>query len=153
MSTGNGDAPVKKPFGRPSEYKPEYCQLIIDHMAKGYSFEACAGKIGVDKITLYRWVKAHPDFCHAKAIAFERSRDFWETIAIDNVVNTSESGYDELGNKVSKSKSLNSAAWIFNMKNRFGWRDRVEFNQPERFVGLAASVNHPSHRVSRRMPV
>lgn len=27
------------------------------------------------------------------------------------------------------SKSLNSTVWIFNMKNRFGWRDKQEIEQ------------------------
>lgn len=102
--------------------------MVVQDMAKGYSFEAFAGLVGVSKETLYQWVKAHPDFADAKRRAFEVSRRFWEDAAVANLLNTSESGFDEMGNKVSRSKSLNSTAWIFNMKNRFGWRDRVEIS-------------------------
>lgn len=100
--------------------------MLIDDMAKGMSFEAFAGLANVDRFTLYRWAKEHPEFGDAKRTAFEASRRFWEKACADHLINTSETGYDELGNKVSRTKSLNSAAWIFNMKNRFGWRDRVE---------------------------
>lgn len=129
MSNPQGDSKPKHPGGRPPlEFKDEYCKMIKDHMAKGFSFESCAGLLGVHKETLYTWAKKFPQFSDAKREAFELSRLFWEKAAIDNLVNTSESGYDELGNKVSRSKSLNSTAWIFNMKNRFGWRDRVEIS-------------------------
>lgn len=128
MSNPSGDSKPKPIMGRPTQYRPEFCQMLKDDMAQGRSFEAFAGLAGVDKVTLYEWVKKHPDFANAKREAFELSRRFWEDAAIANLVNTSESGFDEMGNKVSRSKSLNSTAWIFNMKNRFGWRDRVEIS-------------------------
>lgn len=135
MSTTPGDKPK---IGRPSEYKPEYCEMLKQDMATGMSFEAFAGLIGVHKETLYRWSREHADFSDAKREAFELSRRFWERACVDNLINTSESGYDELGNKVSKSKSLNSSAWIFNMKNRFGWRDRVEISANDELSDVEA---------------
>jgi transposase-like protein len=63
------DVEVKKiaprPLGRPSSYKPEYCEELEAHMAIGYSFESFAGKIGVDRDTLYEWRKVHQDFSDA----------------------------------------------------------------------------------------
>lgn len=111
---------VKKSAGRPSLYKPEYCQQLLDHMTNGLSFEAFAGVIGVTRGTLYNWVEEHEDFAEAKAVALEKARLFWEKLGIDNALNVSESWH--MGG--SKSKSLNATIWIFNMKNRFGWRDK-----------------------------
>jgi hypothetical protein len=51
--------------GRPSEYRPEYCQAIIDAMAEGISLTAFAGVIGVSKDTVYEWIKRHSDFSDA----------------------------------------------------------------------------------------
>ncbi len=103
--------------GQPTKYREEYCQILINHMAKGFSFESFAGAILVHKDTLYEWVKTHEEFSEAKKIALEVSRLWWETKAIENVVQESTPGY---------TRSLNTAAWIFNMKNRFGWSDRTE---------------------------
>ena len=34
-----------KKVGRPTDYKKEYCELLIEHMAAGFSFESFAGKL------------------------------------------------------------------------------------------------------------
>ena len=87
--------------------------MVITHMAKGLSFESFSGKIGVNQDTLHEWCKWHKDFSEAKILAFERNRYFWENVGIEGLWVTNE-------------KKLNSAVWIFNMKNRFFWRDRIE---------------------------
>jgi hypothetical protein len=99
--------------GAPTKYKKEYCQKVIDFMAQGYSFEAFAGSIGVCADTVFEWAKVHPEFSDSKKLAYERNRVFWETQGID-------------GLRSSKNNSFNATVWIFNMKNRFRWRDRVE---------------------------
>jgi predicted DNA-binding protein YlxM (UPF0122 family) len=109
--------------GRPSLYSDIYCDLLIEHMEKGLSFESFAGAIGVSKQTIYDWTKAHPEFLDAKEVGLEKSRIFWEKLGIKHILNESES----IPNIGSNSKSLNASVWIFNMKNRFGWRDK----QPE----------------------
>jgi hypothetical protein len=58
---------------------------------------------------------------------------FWEKIGVENILNTSE--YDG-ETKISKSKSLNASAWIFNMKNRFKWNDNKEENDKPIVVNL-----------------
>ena len=114
----------KRPMGRPSKYKPEYCEQLIEHMASGLSFESFAGELQISKQVLYDWEKVHPEFLYAKEIAFNRNRTFWEKIGIEHIINKSDS--ESLGDGVSssKSRSLNASVWIFNMKNRFKWRDR-----------------------------
>lgn len=105
----------KKPKqGRPTKYKPEYCQKLIDHMAKGYSFESFGAIINVARSTVEDWVKAQECFRGAKEEAFLRSREFWERQGIEGLW----SGDGDL--------KINPTIWIFNMKNRFGWRDKVE---------------------------
>ncbi|WP_370165747.1 terminase small subunit-like protein [Bradyrhizobium diazoefficiens] len=52
-------------FGRPSEYRPEYCRAVIDFMAQGYSLTAFAGSIRVARDTVYRWIREHTDFSDA----------------------------------------------------------------------------------------
>lgn len=100
-----------RPTGRPTKYKPEYCKMLVTHMAKGLSFEAFAGVVEVNPDTLYHWANTKPAFSEAKIIAFGKNRLFWETKAVEHLTN-------------EKGVSFNATSWIFNMKNRFGWRDK-----------------------------
>jgi hypothetical protein len=97
------------------KYKPEFCQMLIEHMAEGYSFESFAKVAGVMEITLYRWTQPDgdwfkPDFYEAKQRAFAENRYFWESKGISGLT----------------TKEFNATIWVFNMKNRFGWRDKQE---------------------------
>jgi DNA-binding XRE family transcriptional regulator len=107
--------------GRPTKYLPEYGSKLIEHMGAGLSFESFAAIIGVHRDTLYEWDKSQPEFSDAIKRAKDACQLFWEKLGIDHVVNISEYDGDS---KISTSKSLNSAVWIFNMKNRFKWRDK-----------------------------
>ncbi|MEH2525848.1 MULTISPECIES: hypothetical protein [unclassified Bradyrhizobium] len=51
--------------GRPSEYRPEYCQLVQDVMSEGFSLTAFAGQIRVAKETVYEWIRRHSEFSDA----------------------------------------------------------------------------------------
>lgn len=97
-----------------SKYKPEYCEKLIEHMESGYSYQSFAGVVRVNKDTLYEWEKTHPEFSEAKNIGVELGRIFWEKLGIEHILSTSK---PRLG-----SKSINATVWIFNMKNRFGWK-------------------------------
>jgi hypothetical protein len=55
----------KHPGGRPSEYKPEYCEAVIEAMASGVSLTAFAGMIRVSRECLYRWMTEHSEFSDA----------------------------------------------------------------------------------------
>lgn len=98
--------------GRPSDYKPEYCELLIDHMSEGLSFESFGGVVGSHRDTLYEWTKVHPEFKEAREIGKSKSRLFWEKLGIEGLWGSKE------------GPNLNATVWIFNMKNRFQWRDK-----------------------------
>lgn len=57
--------------GRPvvwTFYKPEYCEMLIDHMAEGFSFWTFGAKVRVCKKTLLNWMRDHPRFKQAREI-------------------------------------------------------------------------------------
>lgn len=107
--------------GRPTDYKPEYCQMLIDHMAEGFSFESFAAVVKVNRDTLYNWVAIHPDFSDAKKSGFDESRLTWEKI----------------GRDIAKKGEGNATAFIFNMKNRF----REDWNDKQTIEHQGAKVN------------
>jgi len=113
------DKPVKKkPVGRPTKYKgEETCNALIEHMARGLSYESFGAVINVNRSNIYEWEKKHPEFRDAKKEAFEKNRLFWESVGVEGT----------LGN----IKNFNATMWIFNMKNRFPneWKDRSELKQ------------------------
>ena len=53
------------PAGRPSEYRPEYCNEIIELMATGLSLTAAGADLGFAKQTLHNWADEHPEFMDA----------------------------------------------------------------------------------------
>jgi hypothetical protein len=113
--------------GRPTIYNEDFCEMLIGHMAKGYSFESFASVTDTCKDTLYEWVKVHPEFSDAKKRALEKSRFWWESQGIEGIYTKETFEQDENGSRSTK-KALNSSVWIFNMKNRFKdeWRDKQE---------------------------
>lgn len=94
--------------GRPTEYKPEYCELLIEHMKRGLSFESFGAVVDCSEQTLYNWREEHPQFFESYKRGVSFSRNFWEELGL---VGTTE------------GKNFNATTWIFNMKNRFKWRD------------------------------
>lgn len=103
--------------GHPTDYKPEYCQMLIEHMNEGYSFASFAAKCDVCEDTLYEWAKVHPKFSEAKRIARTKGMLRWEELGLD-------------GTK-GQIMGFSSGTWIFNMKNRFGWTDKMETKETQ----------------------
>jgi hypothetical protein len=52
--------------GRPSKYREEFCDMLIEHMKKGLSYESFASDAGVCFDTLYEWEKVHSNFSDSK---------------------------------------------------------------------------------------
>lgn len=114
-----------KKTGRPTLYKPEYCAKLVAHGKKGLSFETFGVTIGVHPDTVDKWAGVekvvvdghtierpiHPEFFAAKNEARRMSLKYWEKLGVDLITGA------------IKGKA---AVWIFTMKNRFKWTDRVE---------------------------
>jgi transcriptional regulator with XRE-family HTH domain len=65
--------------GRPTEYRPEYCDLVIDQARQhGLSLAAFAGVIGVSKETVYAWIRERREFSDAASRAKSARVLWWE---------------------------------------------------------------------------
>ena len=71
------------PKGRPSLYKPEYCNEVINVCSEGLSLTAFAGVIGVSRDIISDWMKAHPEFRLACTKAMAKRGLFLERGMID----------------------------------------------------------------------
>ncbi len=103
--------------GQPTKYKPEYCQLIIEHLKGGKSIETFPATIDVSRDSIYEWEKKHPDFSYSIKKARMLSQDHYENL-----------GYMGMTGLI---EGFNATVWIFIMKNRFGWRDKTEITAPQ----------------------
>jgi transposase len=83
-------------------------------MSEGLSFQSFAGKIGVSFKTLYNWLDQHEEWIEAKDRGHAKALLFFEQEMIRGLWNP------ERGDK------FNTTAWIFAMKNKFGWSDKPD---------------------------
>ena len=78
---------IKRPRGRPTKYKPEYCEQIIELGKQGFSYSEIAAELGVDKASLYDWAAAHEDFSTALRAAKTYEQAWFEREARQNMKN------------------------------------------------------------------
>ena len=99
----------KRPVGRPSTYKPEMCEQLIEAMAGGHSAEAGAAKIGISARSLFDWQKLHPEFLMAIQEGRHRALLFWEERAIE--VAHGKAGNAQLITLALKNRSRAASGW------------------------------------------
>lgn len=140
---------AKRKGGRPTKYKPEFCNLLIEHMKRGLSFESFGAEdgVGVSKETLYNWLERHKEFLDARKRGFPYLEAYYiktgQSIATGQMrrVSAEEPMLDGAGNPLRDPKTgkilmrreyapanPNAAAWIFLCKNLLGYRDKRDIN-------------------------
>lgn len=65
--------------GRPTDYRSEYCALVVELGKQGKSVVQMACAIGVSRQSLYEWSSAHEEFSDAFTLAKQWAQDWWET--------------------------------------------------------------------------
>lgn len=96
--------------GRPTKYKPEMCEQVIDLMRDGLAIEEVCAEMGIWKDTFYNWVKKHDEFSDAYKRGLELSKAWWL----------------KQGRSSLTDGKFNSTLWYMNMKNRHKWSDKQE---------------------------
>jgi hypothetical protein len=74
----NKAKPEKRPVGRPSKYCQEFCELAIEMGKLGYSPAMIACEFDIDKVSMYDWSAAHPEFSIALRAAKTYEQGWWE---------------------------------------------------------------------------
>lgn len=131
--------------GRPTKYKKEYCKKLIEHMSQGYSIGSFAGVVKVNKDTVYEWINVNKEFKEAKEYGESLSLLWWE-----------KSGMDGMRGAIP---GFNATMWVFNMKNRFKWKDlhetkvdiEVDVKKQEALVYNVLGLSDP-YIISKELP-
>ncbi len=105
---------IKSKIGSPTKYDPKYCDMLIEHMSQGLSYETFAAVISVSRQTIYDW-EENTEFLDAKRVAFEKCRLFWEKLGV--------------GGTAGKIRNFSSGTWVYNMKCRFRDKWLIEREQ------------------------
>ena len=105
---------VKRPVGRPSKYRPEYCDMVVDHMSEGASLTSFAAEIDVSRETISEWTRVHPEFSVAVKKGKAKCAAWWE----------------RLGRTGAMGGDVNPTLVIFGLKNMSpeDWRDKQELD-------------------------
>ncbi len=95
------------------KYDPAFVEQLPGMFANGESVAEVASELGVSRQAFYVWVDRYPEFKEA----YEEGKQL------------SEAWWTKLGRAGATGKvNIQPTVWIFNMKNRFDWRDKVEQN-------------------------
>jgi len=94
----------KKKMGRPTLYRVEYNDRVIEMGKEGYSIAMMASALDVDKASIYRWQEEYPDFRTALSKAQAHAQAWWEKAGIDGMQN---------------NKQFNALVWKVSMQARF----------------------------------
>jgi len=64
--------------GRPTDYKPEYCQRVVELAKEGMSLTEIASNLDCARSSLYEWAEVHPAFSDALTRARQECQAWWE---------------------------------------------------------------------------
>lgn len=110
----------KRPVGRPTKYSKAIAERLPSMFENGESVVEVCVALGITKQTFYRWVDEKPEFSDAYEKGKEISEAWWTRLA--------------RGGSTGQVK-VQPATLIFNLKNRFGWKDRIETEHTGEFAG------------------
>ena len=121
-------------MARPTKYKTEMCAEVVSFMRKGYSKSVVSAKLGICPDTFSVWQKDNAEFSAAVKEGELLSQLFWEKAGIDGMM--------------GEITGFNATTWIFNMKNRHGWRDKVEVDNTSSDGSMSPAKGLDASRLS-----
>jgi len=108
-----------KPNSPPVVYTKDYADDLAPDLPEmfkgGASLAQVCQKLEMSKNTFHKMCASSPDLMTAYKKGLDYSEAWWADVGQQGAVG-------EL--------SINAATWIFNMKNRFKWKDRFEHSGP-----------------------
>lgn len=103
--------PKRRGVGRPTKYTPDLVDRVPAMFEEGESIAEVCMELGVSKDAFNKWREKYPEFNAAVKDGLARSEAWWIKLG-------------RLGG--SGLVKIQPATWVFNMKNRFDWRDKTE---------------------------
>ena len=70
--------PKSKKIGRPSGYKPEFCDIAVEFLKDGYSVTALAGHLHCARSSVFKWAEENEAFSDALKTGQALAALWWE---------------------------------------------------------------------------
>lgn len=90
-------------MGRPTDYRPEYCERVIELGRAGKSHAQIAADLDVARQTLRNWAEEHPEFL----AAITRARDL------------AQAWFEDKGQAGLETPGFNASLWAKQVSCRF----------------------------------
>jgi hypothetical protein len=105
------------PAGRPTLYKPEYCEQVIELGKQGKSIAQMCSHFEIARSTIDQWAVDNPEFSEAFTRAKVEMQAVLEALAFDGL----------------KNKEFNANLWKTTMQARFreDYTERKEVSGPD----------------------
>jgi hypothetical protein len=98
-------------IGRPTKYKPEYCNDVVEWGKLGKSKAWICAELEIVDQTHRNWCDVYPDFLEAMKLAELKSQQWWE----------------DCGQNATDGRPFNSPVWVKNVSSRFkDYREKTE---------------------------
>jgi hypothetical protein len=102
-------AKLKHAGGRPTLYRREMCDRLVEAMAEGLTAEAAAARIGISARSLFNWQKEHAEFLQSIQEGRQRSQLWWEERAL--AMANGESGNTQIVMLGLRNRSRAASGW------------------------------------------
>ena len=94
-------------MGRPTNYRPEMCEEVVELAKLGKSYEQIASTMGYSLRSFYEWRDIYPNFANAMEDAKQFEQQWWEDQAQAYMLEHKDSA------------KLNTGLWTRSMAARF----------------------------------
>lgn len=100
------------PAGRPTKYRKEYCEAVVEHMKDGASLTSFAAEVGVARSTINEWMEQFPEFSEAATRGKSACAAWWERV----------------NRQLAETGKGNATACVFGLKNMAAedWQEKQE---------------------------
>ncbi len=115
----------KTKTGRPSDYRPEMCDDLIEYMSQGYSLTQWCAKNNMYTEKAQDWMVSYPQFGVAYKIAREKCEEVWEE-KVKNSMN---------------DRTVNFGVLKMYMGHRFKWAEHTNVTSQNQNMNLNVNVD------------
>lgn len=120
-------------MSRPTDYRPEYCEQVVELGRQGKSHAQIAAALDVARQTLHNWAAVHPEFLDA----ITRARDL------------AQAWFEDKGQEGLTTSGFNASLWAKQVSCRF--RDDYTDTQRTELTGKNGGPVQQVHRIERHI--
>jgi transposase-like protein len=108
-------------------YDPKFCDTVLALGERGKTITSIKCELGVDDNTIVVWRKKHQEFDAAVTRALDKSAQWWEGIAQQNLI-------------TGREEHFNERVWSMCMMNMHGWNKKEDITSNGNEIASTATA-------------